>query len=155
MFVWLEAVKQYVFHVYFDFPANTMVQIRHWASITLYRFTPVVSWSAIQYNNSTFLVSASIMDLYCTGWCRFHSNIWYPHMTVTSVFMSLVRFIEHVIHTHDRYMICIEANDKLITLLKPDCTVAEKGRHKNDHIVYCVRNNAHVNKTSPETCKWH
>ena len=35
----------------------------------------------------------------------------------------------------------IQANYKMITLLKPDCTVAEKGHHKDDYIVYCVRNN--------------
>ena len=43
-------------------------------------------------------------------------------------------------HTIDmsRY---IQANDKIITLLKMDCTMAEKGHHKNDYNVYCVRNN--------------
>ena len=29
---------------------------------------------------------------------------------------------------------------KLSIFLKPDCMVAEKGHHKNNHIVYCVRN---------------
>ena len=51
-----------------------MVQIRHWASIVcpgLYRL-----YGAIQYNNSTVLVSASIMDQYCIEWRRFHNNIW-------------------------------------------------------------------------------
>ena len=62
MFVWLEAVKQYVFNICFNFPVNTMVQILYWASIALYRFIPVVSWSVIQYNESTVLVSAFIMD---------------------------------------------------------------------------------------------
>ena len=81
------------------------------------------------------------MDQYCTGWCRFRTNIRYRHMTVTSVFVFLARFIEHVIHTHMIDMRCIQANDKMITLLKPDCTVAEKGHHKDDYIVYCVRNN--------------
>ena len=38
-------------------------------------------------------------------------------------------------------MRCIQENDKMITLLKPDCTVAEKGRRKDDYIVYCVINN--------------
>ena len=38
-------------------------------------------------------------------------------------------------HALDRY-----ENDKIIDLLKPDCMVAEKGHHKNNHIVYCVRN---------------
>ena len=103
MFVWLEAMKQYVFHICFNFPVKTMVQIRYWASIALYRFIPVVLWNAIQYNNSTVLVSASIMDQHCTGWRRFHSNIRYRHMTVTPAFVVLARFIEHVIHTHDRY----------------------------------------------------
>ena len=47
----------------------------------------------------------------------------------------------HTCHTHMIDMRCIQANDKMITLLKPDCTVAEKGHHKDDYIVYCVRNN--------------
>ena len=57
----------------------------------------------IQY--SKYLVSASIMDQYYTGWRRFHSNVRYRHMTVTSVFVFFIsaRLIEHVIHTHDRY----------------------------------------------------
>ena len=36
---------------------------------------------------------------------------------------------------------CIQANDEIITLLKLDCTMAEKGQHKSNHIVYCVRDN--------------
>ena len=44
-------------------------------------------------------------------------------------------------YTHMIDMRCIQANDKMITLLKPDCTVTEKGHHKDDYIVYCVRNN--------------
>ena len=39
------------------------------------------------------------MDQYGTGWRRFRTNI----MAVASVFVFLARFIEHVIHTHDRY----------------------------------------------------
>ena len=103
VFVWLEAMKQYVFHIWFNFPVKTMVQIRYWASIAFYRFIPVILWNAIQYNNRNVLVSASIMDQHCTGWRRFHSNIRYRHMTVTPVFVFLARFIEHVIHTHARY----------------------------------------------------
>ena len=87
------------------------------------------------------------MDQYCTGWCRFRTIIRYRHMAVTSVFVFLVRFIEHVIHTYDSMsythmidMRCIQSNDKMITLLKPDCTVAKKEHHKDDYIVYCVRN---------------
>ena len=44
-------------------------------------------------------------------------------------------------YTHMIDMRCIQANNKMITLLKPDCTVAEKGHHKDDYILYCVRNN--------------
>ena len=31
--------------------------------------------------------------------------------------------------------ICIQANDKIITLLKLDCMVADKGHRKYNHIV--------------------
>ena len=44
-------------------------------------------------------------------------------------------------YTHMIDKRCIQANDKMITLLKPDCTVTEKGHYKDDYIVYCVRNN--------------
>ena len=44
-------------------------------------------------------------------------------------------------YTHMIDKRCIQANDKMITLLKPDCMVAEKGHHKDVYIVYCVRNN--------------
>ena len=43
-------------------------------------------------------------------------------------------------YTHMLDMRCIQANDKIIALLKPGCTVAEKGHLKNNYIVYCVRN---------------
>ena len=43
------------------------------------------------------------MDQYGTGWHRFRTNIRYRHMAVTPVFAFLARFIEHVIHTNDRY----------------------------------------------------
>ena len=104
MFVWLEVVKQYVFHICFNFPVNTMIQVRYWASIALYWYILVVLWSAFQCNNSIVSESASVMDQYYTGWCRFHSNIRYRHITVTPVFVFLAMFIEYVIHTHHVYM---------------------------------------------------
>ena len=47
--------------------------------------------------------AASVMDQYYPGWCRFTSNIWYRHITVTPIFVFLAMFIEHVIHIHHVY----------------------------------------------------
>ena len=44
-------------------------------------------------------------------------------------------------HVSKRGHWCIEANDYNITLLELYCTMAEKGHHKTNYIVYCVRNN--------------
>ena len=49
-------------------------------------------------------------------------------------------------------MRCIQANDKMITLLKPDCTLADEEHHKDDYIVYCVRNN--VGAQTPPLGVW-
>ena len=75
-----------------------------------------------------------------TGWRRFHSNVRYRHMIVTSVFVFFARLIEHVIHTHDRYEM-YTGEWQNYRFAETDCTVAEKRHHKNNDMVYCVRNN--------------
>ena len=65
MFVWLEVVKQYVFHICFNFPVNTMIQVQY--CIALYWYILVVLGSAFSattalFQNRLLLWTSTILD---------------------------------------------------------------------------------------------
>ena len=117
MFIWPEAMKQYVFRL----SLNTVVEIRYFD-----RFIPVVPGSTIRHNDGTVLVSASSMDQYRTGWCRLHTNIryrqiWQSHQSMCFLQGSLSMSHTHIYTNMLDMSSCIQANDKISTLSKLDC----------------------------------